>query len=236
MSTSETITKTDLTNILNAVIPNPDTAGDSYIAGRFATSNIQLAAGGYTSGTLAISKAGFYPLGVVGYNVAYVSGSNASVNIYKVRLSAQDVGTGEVAYSISNMSAGSVTVQLEFTVLWAAISRFGSHITTEITDLVLTKTSGNSTASLKTAARYGNVMMFTVEFTATASVSAGSNLWTGTINQKYRPILQGFGTGYNSTSGCIAYVTPNGDLGVRVLSASIASGSAPWVRFIMILP
>lgn len=107
---------------------------------------------------------------------------------------------------------------------------------TKITDLTITKTSGDSTCTVLDATRYGNVVTFIIELAATASVSSGTNIFVGTINAKYKPIVQGFGIGYNGSAIQIAAISTGGEITVRNAGSSVASGNKPWVRCMMILP
>lgn len=64
-----------------------------------------------------ISKAGYYPIAIAGYNMA---GTNRMYqNVYAVYLSAQGNGTGTVSYRHRNGSASSFSGTLHVYVLWA---------------------------------------------------------------------------------------------------------------------
>lgn len=103
-------------------------------------------------------------------------------------------------------------------------------ITTTVSDLTLTKTSGASTASVQSAAIKGGDMILTLSFSTTSAISSGSNVWVGSITQsKYRPKRATAGVGYNGGCCVVVVVATNGGITARATGASLSSGSVPWV-------
>lgn len=74
-----------------------------------------------TGQTLAASKSGYYPLGVVGYVVSGTLGTYCLVS--NVRLTARDVGSATISYSyriVGTTSTPSLTIA--FNILWVKAS------------------------------------------------------------------------------------------------------------------
>lgn len=69
-------------------------------------------------GTVSITKANYYPLGVVGWN----SPDTPHLIPARLRLSAQAAGSGTISYSISNVSGGSVTGKFNADILWLKVA------------------------------------------------------------------------------------------------------------------
>ena len=68
------------------------------------------------SDDLSISKAGYYPLGIVGVRL---NGTGVSyMNVYHYYLNSASVGSGTVRYGLRNLGTASVTGTVYFYVLW----------------------------------------------------------------------------------------------------------------------
>lgn len=74
-----------------------------------------VSSGGKYLATLAVQKAGYYPVGVVGW-----TSSNEYPNVYACRLSSQTMGEAEITCGASNLSGSSRTFNVWVTVLWVA--------------------------------------------------------------------------------------------------------------------
>ena len=77
-----------------------------------------IAGGGKSNGTFNITKAGYYPVGVVGLNSPNTSAFVPS----RVRLNAQSVGSGTISYEVRNVASSSVTGNFKVDVLWVKAS------------------------------------------------------------------------------------------------------------------
>lgn len=88
---------------------------------------------------------------------------------------------------------------------------------------IVTRTSGASLES-SSYAKYGNIVTLSIAITTTASVSAGSNVFQGTVDNNFAPRINAGGTSYNGSSGLLGYIDENGDITIRVIGSSIASG------------
>ena len=75
-----------------------------------------VASGSYTEETVTVTKAGYYPLGVVGW-----TSSNRYPNVYACRLNAQAVGEASVICGASNLTSSSRTFNVWATILWVAV-------------------------------------------------------------------------------------------------------------------
>ena len=74
--------------------------------------------GNKSNGEFNITKAGYYPVGVVGLNSPNTSAFVPS----RVRLKAQSVGSGTISYEIRNVASSSVTGNFKVDVLWVKAS------------------------------------------------------------------------------------------------------------------
>ena len=89
------------------------------VVGSYNFANSTLAGGANESKTLTFTKSGYYPIGIVGYVVGYVSGSMADLNVYLLRLSGASEGSAEVQYACKNLASASVTYKMQVNILWA---------------------------------------------------------------------------------------------------------------------
>lgn len=83
--------------------------------------SVSLASGSQTNAlTIDISKSGYTPLGIIGYNM---TGTNhQGVNIVILDLTASGSGTGTITYRFRNLaSSGTASINLTAKVLWAKI-------------------------------------------------------------------------------------------------------------------
>lgn len=95
--------RSDLTNLLD-------------ISTKTVLSKKSLSGGAYTSGTVTVTKAGYYPLGIVGHNA---SGTNGNwCNAYNLYLSAQSDGSATVTYGIRNSGSSAATLTFKCIILW----------------------------------------------------------------------------------------------------------------------
>ena len=72
---------------------------------------------GYSENTVTATKAGYYPLGVVGW-----TSNNRYPNVYGCRLTAQSVGSASVFCGASNFTGSTRTLTVTATVLWVKVS------------------------------------------------------------------------------------------------------------------
>ena len=101
----------------------------------------------------------------------------------------------------------------------------------QLTNPTITKSSGNSTAQVREFWGYGKMRMLVCSLSTTASISAGSNAFVGTISEGARPVTGVYGSGYLSSSGLMCHLGANGQITVRVIGTAVASGQTPWFGF-----
>lgn len=89
------------------------------VVGSYNFTNSTLAGSANESKTLTFTKSGYYPIGIVGFLVNYVSGANADINVYQMRLNGASEGSAEVQYACKNMASGSVTYRMSVYILWS---------------------------------------------------------------------------------------------------------------------
>lgn len=78
----------------------------------FASSSIS--SGSHKYGTVGITKAGYYPVGIVGWN----SPDTSAFVPTRLRLSAQSVGAGTISYDVRNVSSSSASGVFKADVFW----------------------------------------------------------------------------------------------------------------------
>lgn len=139
MSTSEAITRNDLTNILNEVIP---TASVNYVVETH-IEPLTIAANAYVETTFTITKPGYFPLGIVGYRIGWVSGDTGKCNIYSVEMTDKSEGSVTVSYAVYNTTSASVSMNLRVDILWAKVDGASASFQTDY--IVEQGTSGNWT-------------------------------------------------------------------------------------------
>lgn len=90
-------------------------------------------------------------------------------------------------------------------------------------EIKLTRSSGHGTLSIVKATRWGCLVQILFSARSTASTSAGTNFWSGTISG-LTPLQNCHGTGYFASTNIGIYLTTSNSLTLRVLSSSLASG------------
>lgn len=75
----------------------------------------------------------------------------------------------------------------------------------------------------------GPVVQLTVAVRKSTQTAAGSNVFQGTIEAKYKPKYLCNATGYYSSSGCVLQIDANGNVIVRVIGATLAANSTAYV-------
>ena len=97
------------------------TAGKKTVYSDFAFSshsaNISLSAGGMITGTIAISKSGYYPLGIIGD-----ADTQEDIFIRRRQITDRSNGSGKISYKVMNDDRGApVSGTITFDVLWVKI-------------------------------------------------------------------------------------------------------------------
>lgn len=124
---SETITRNDLTNILNEVIP---TASVNYVVETH-IEPLTIATNNYVEATFTTTKSGYFPLGIVGYRIGWVSGETGKCNIYSVEMTDKSEGSVTVAYAVYNVTSASVSMNLQVDILWAKVDGASASFQTD---------------------------------------------------------------------------------------------------------
>lgn len=95
--------------------------------------------------------------------------------------------------------------------------------------------TGGATLNSSSWVRFGNVVTLYINFTTTSSTNAGSNVFTGTVANELKPKLDATGNGYQGSSGLPAHIDSDGNLTVRNIAATHASGKTSSVTFTYIV-
>lgn len=87
-----------------------------------------------------------------------------------------------------------------------------------------------STGTLRNAVinQCGRVVMLTVAVSNSSQTAAGSNVFLGTIESKYRPKYLCNAAGYYGSSGCILQVGVDGSVTVRVIGSALAANATTY--------
>lgn len=133
---SKLITKNDLTNIFNEVLP---TTSVNYVVETH-IEPLTIAANGYVETTFTATKSGYFPLGIVGYRIGWVSGETGKCNIYSIEMTDKSKGSVTVAYAIYNTTSASVSMNLRVDILWAKVD--GTSVSLQADCIVEQGTSG----------------------------------------------------------------------------------------------
>lgn len=104
---------------------------------------------------------------------------------------------------------------------------------TQITNPTITKTSGNSTLTVRQYYRLGHLRFLTCSITTTAAVNTGSSAFVGKSSEI--PLTYAYGCGYLSATACMVSLSTNGTLTVRVTGANLASGQTPWFGLVYLV-
>lgn len=83
------------------------------------TENISLSANTAYSGTITATKAGYYPIAIVGWATNYVTGQVTARSMHTLYLSSQAVGSATITYGIRNNYSASNNGSHTFYILWA---------------------------------------------------------------------------------------------------------------------
>ena len=90
---------------------------DVFVVTQETTPAFNVAATGYTSGTLTVQKTGYYPVGVIGHQT---NGSGSSfVSIVHEWFSSRTVGSGDVEWAVRGTRSTAISgMTLKFDILW----------------------------------------------------------------------------------------------------------------------
>lgn len=101
-----------------------------------------------------------------------------------------------------------------------------------LTNPTITKSTGSSTCSVVAYSGYGKMRMLILAFTATATISSGANVFTGTITTTdARPKIAAGGSGFYGSAAVIGNINASGTITIRMCGGSISSGGTIWVYF-----
>lgn len=112
---------TDKSNVINAINEVLTKSTDTLeITAEIAVSNLSLPAGDYTDvATKTITKEGYYPLGIVGYNM--YGTSHQSCNLIVLDLSNRANGSATIRYRVRNLGGATATLSIQANVLWRKV-------------------------------------------------------------------------------------------------------------------
>lgn len=90
------------------------------LAVQSSTMSVTVAANSYATPSWNIYKSGYYPLGIVGYNIAWSSGASATtINVSRAQLTSKASGSCAAAFTLHNTNTSTAaTANLTVDVLW----------------------------------------------------------------------------------------------------------------------
>lgn len=104
-------------------------------------------------------------------------------------------------------------------------------------DFSITKTSGNSTCTVRNAVRSGNMIMLGLSFKCTSAYTAQNlsnhaNLFVGTVPAKYKPACTTSGVGYIDSQAVVAHISGTSTRQITVRpTAQLDNGKEPYIYF-----
>lgn len=164
---SETITRNDLTNILNEVIP---TVGVNYVVETH-IEPLTIATNAYVETTFTATKSGYFPLGIVGYRIGWVSGETGKCNVYSLEMTDKSEGSVTVTYAVHNVTSASVSMNLRVDILWAKVD--GASASFQADYIVEQGTDGIWTYRKWNNGSYDAVYVGTVNMQAGSAMGGG---------------------------------------------------------------
>ena len=100
-----------------------------------------------------------------------------------------------------------------------------------LTAPTLTKSSGNSTATVASFGGYGKMRMLAITLVTSAAIPAGSNLWVGTISAEARPLFPTGGYGFVGSCAVMGALGNDGSLTIRATGAQIPTNYQLGIYF-----
>jgi len=95
----------------------------------------------------------------------------------------------------------------------------------------LTKSSGNSTATIASFGGYGKMRMLAITLVTSAAIPAGSNLWVGTLSAEARPLFTTGGYGFVGSCAVMGALGNDGSLTIRATGAQIPTNYQLGIYF-----
>ena len=86
-------------------------------------------------------------------------------------------------------------------------------------------TSSTGTLNDASITKVGRVITLTVSVKNSSNVAAGSNIFSGTIENKYKPSANSYGLGYNGASVGVLAVVDTGSIVVRCAGAALGANN-----------
>ena len=80
-----------------------------------------VATGGVKALSATFTKEGYYPLGVVGYENVYISGSNGLLNLWRLATTAVSEGSISLYVAVQNVGSVGAAGTLKVEILWVKI-------------------------------------------------------------------------------------------------------------------
>lgn len=114
----KTTDKSSMVNATNEVLEGLN--GLLEVTAEIVVSSLSLPAGDYTDvATTPITKDGYYPLGIVGYNM--YGTSHQSCNLIVLDLSNRANGSANIRYRVRNIGGATATLSIQANVLWRKV-------------------------------------------------------------------------------------------------------------------
>lgn len=114
----KTTDKSSMVNATNEVLEGLN--GLLEITAEIVVSNLSLPSGDFTNvATKTITKDGYYPLGIVGYNM--YGTNHQSCNLIILDLSNRANGSANIRYRVRNIGGATATLSIQANVLWRKV-------------------------------------------------------------------------------------------------------------------
>lgn len=96
----------------------------------------------------------------------------------------------------------------------------------------VTKTSGNSTCTVRGYAGYGNSRLLSMSFHTTAATAVGGNVFVGKLPASAWPKISTFGAGYIGSTAVIGTIgATDGTITIRVIGAQLSANVDVYIYF-----
>ena len=82
------------------------------------TEQATIATNTYTETSFTATKLGYYPIGIVGYRVGWISGDTGKTNVYSLKITDKNIGSVTVSYALFNTASASITTNFMVDILW----------------------------------------------------------------------------------------------------------------------
>lgn len=110
-----------LYNILNGIVSKITPSNQFAIEEHTIATNVSINGGGVYDGLsgTTVSKSGYYPLGIVGHKIVWVSGNTSYMTLTNLNLWGRTSGSAIVGVAVGNAGSATGKINIVAVVLWA---------------------------------------------------------------------------------------------------------------------